>query len=82
MFLLLFGYFLDTNLGHFDLFLFHSCLHSLHVAVSDPPLVGWSEVEQTLTAAGSGNRRKGGGRLEQLPEVSTLHVNWVRRNLV
>ena len=67
--------------GHFDQFLFHSTLHSLGIAVSDPPLVGWAEVTHTLTGTGSGNRRGGGGRFEQLPQVTSLNVNWVRRDV-
>mmetsp|Transcript_21601 Transcript_21601/g.32008 ORF Transcript_21601/g.32008 Transcript_21601/m.32008 type:complete len:372 (+) Transcript_21601:35-1150(+) len=67
--------------GHFDQFLFQSTLHSLNIAVSDPPLVGWAEVEHTLTGTGSGNRRSGGGRFEQLPQAS-VDVKWVRRNLI
>ena len=66
---------------HLDQFLFHSTLHSLSIAVSDPPLVGWAEVSHTLTGTGSGNRRRGGGRFEQLPQVTSLEVKWVRRNL-
>ncbi|KAL7496614.1 hypothetical protein ACHAWT_009290 [Skeletonema menzelii] len=68
--------------GHLDQFLFHSTLHSLSIAVSDPPLVGWAEVTHTLTGTGSGNRRRGGGRFEQLPQVTSLEVKWVRRNLL
>lgn len=71
------------TIGHFDQFLFHSTLHSLGIAVSDPPLVGWAEVTHTLTGTGSGNRRKGGGRFEQLPQqVTSLDVKWVRRDLI
>lgn len=66
---------------HLDQFLFHST-HSLSIAVSDPPLVGWAEVSHTLTGTGSGNRRRGGGRFEQLPQVTSLEVKWVRRNLI
>ena len=68
--------------GHFDQFLFHSKLHNLAIAVSDPPLVGWAEVTYTLTSNGSGNRRRGGGRLEQLPHVTNFDVKWVRRYLM
>ena len=71
-----------VTIGHLDQFLFHSTLHSLSIAVSDPPLVGWAEVTHTLTGTGSGNRRRGGGRFEQLPQVTSLEVKWVRRNLI
>jgi len=56
-------------------------LHNLPIAVSDPPLVGWAEVSHTLTGTGSGNRKRGGGRFEQLPDTSH-DVKWVRRNLI
>jgi len=49
--------------GHFDQFLFHSTLHNLDIAFSDPPLGGWAEVSETLTSVGSGCRRNGGGWL-------------------
>ncbi len=73
----------DMYIGHFDQFLFHSTLHSLGIAVSDPPLVGWAEVTHTLTGTGSGNRKRGGGRFEQLPpQVTGLNVKWIRRELI
>jgi hypothetical protein len=47
---------------HLDLFLF-SQQHVLGIGLFNPPLFGWAESEVTLTPAGSGQRRKGGGRL-------------------
>lgn len=72
---------------HFDQFLFHSTHHNLSIALSDPPLVGWAEVSETLTTSGSGHRRLGGGRRPFLPPLfttrsSTEVVQWVARNLV
>lgn len=66
---------------HLDQFLFHSTLHNVGLALSDPPLVGWGEVAETLSSVGSGCRRNGGGRLEQIP-VTVPHdeIRWVRRN--
>ena len=66
---------------HFDHFLFHSTLQNLEIAVSDPPLVGWAEVSETLTSVGAGCRRKGRGRLGQLPEVSSDEIKWIRRKV-
>jgi len=71
---------------HFDQFLFHSTLHEVDLALTDPPLVGWAEVSETLTSAGPG-QRNGGGRLEYLPtgQWSTkdedIHIRLVRREL-
>ena len=67
---------------HLDQFLFHSTLHNLGIALSDPPLVGWGEVSETLTSVGAGCRRNGGGRLEHIPNNSICtdgEVRWVRR---
>ncbi|KAL3764995.1 hypothetical protein ACHAW5_001845 [Stephanodiscus triporus] len=67
---------------HLDQFLFHSTLHNIGIALSDPPLAGWGEVSETLSSVGSGCRRNGGGRLEQLPaEVLCDEIQWVRRDL-
>jgi hypothetical protein len=66
---------------HLDQFLFHSTLHGIRIAVSDPPLVGWAEVSQTLSPVGSGCRRNGGGRMEHVPRVSCGSVNWVIRTV-
>jgi len=66
---------------HFDQFLFHSTLHNIGIAFSDPPLVGWAEVSETLTSVGAGSRRHGGGRLEHLPDDLCNDIKWVRRRL-
>ena len=80
--------------SHFDQYLFHSASHNIQIAVSDPPIVGWGEVSQTLTSVGSGYRRKGGGRLQHLPPTASLShetdkdsrevdtIKWIRRQLV
>ena len=68
---------------HLDQFLFHSTLHNVGIALSDPPLVGWGEVSETLTSVGAGCRRNGGGRLEHIPNnaIGTDgEVRWVRRD--
>jgi hypothetical protein len=68
---------------HLDQFLFHSTLHNLGIALSDPPLVGWGEVSETLTSVGAGCRRNGGGRLEHIPNnaIGTDgEIRWVRRD--
>lgn len=70
---------------HLDQFLFYSIYHDLNLALSDPPLVGWAEVEVTLTKSGSGHRRRGGGRFGSLPPTVPSvadHITWVRRALV
>ncbi|KAL3760064.1 hypothetical protein ACHAWU_006612 [Discostella pseudostelligera] len=64
---------------HLDQFLFKSKLHNIGLGLSEPPLVGWAEVSETLTSVGAGCRRNGGGRLGQLPEVSSDEIKWVRR---
>lgn len=67
---------------HLDQFLFHSTLHTIGLALSDPPLVGWGEVTETLTSVGAGCRRNGGGRLEHIPNNTICidgEVRWVRR---
>ena len=67
---------------HFDQFLFHSTLHNLDIAVSEPPLVGWAEVTKTLSSVGSGSRRMGGGRKQQLPPKAAIDdVQWLRRTV-
>jgi hypothetical protein len=68
--------------GHFDQFLFHSTDHDLGIAFADPPLVGWSEVQETLTCVGSGYRRQDGGRLEYCPPEVNSDVRWVGRKVV
>ena len=77
---------------HLDQFLFYSQHHDLSIALCDPPLVGWAEVDVTLTKSGSGHRRRGGGRLSYLPpgptgddtqqQLKCSDVQWVRRKLV
>ena len=71
---------------HLDLFLFFSKFHNLELALSDPPLAGWGEVDTTLTRPGSGFRRRGGGRLEYHPPDSwhstSQKVRWVQRKLL
>ena len=67
-----------AKLQHLDQFLFHSTEHNLALALSDPPLAGWTEVEESLTKSGSGYRRQGGGRLGRLPPFSS-RVRWVQR---
>jgi hypothetical protein len=52
---------------HLDQFLFYSNYHHLKLALCDPPLVGWAEVDVTLTKSASGHRRRGGGRWSYLP---------------
>lgn len=73
-----------TKLQHWDQFLFHSTLHDLPLAVSDPPLAGWTEVETSLTKSGSGHRRRGGGRLGHVPTTVTAEraVQWLQRRVV
>ena len=66
---------------HLDQFLFRSTLHNIGIALSETPLVGWAEVSETLTSVGAGCRRKGRGRLGQLPQVISDEINWVRRNV-
>jgi len=67
---------------HFDQFLFHSNLHDIGIAFSDPSLAGWAEVSETLTSVGSGCRRNGGGRLGQLSDGACGDgIQWVRRTL-
>lgn len=68
--------------SHFDQFLFHSTDHDLAIAFSDPPLAGWTEVEETLTSVGNGCRRHGGGRMAQCPDKISGVVQWVRREVV
>ncbi|KAL7507143.1 hypothetical protein ACHAXN_005451 [Cyclotella atomus] len=68
--------------GHFDQFLFHSTDHDLGIAFADPPLVGWSEVQETLTCVGSGYRRQDGGRVEYCPPEVNSDVRWVGRKVV
>jgi len=74
---------------HLDQFLFYSVYHNLALALCDPPLVGWADVDVTLTKSKSGHRRRGGGRLGYLPPSVSKHigsdpisVSWVRRQLV
>ena len=71
---------------HLDQFLFHSVRHDLPIALSDPPVAGWAEVEVTLTTSGSGHRRRGGGRLGFLPPNNNKgageKIRWVKRSLV
>jgi hypothetical protein len=55
---------------HLDQFLFHSFHHNLPIAFSDPPLAGWADVETTLTPAGMGHRRRGGGRPAFIPNYN------------
>eukprot|EP00956_Cyclotella_meneghiniana_P029358 scaffold70771_cov122-Cyclotella_meneghiniana.AAC.1 len=66
--------------SHFDQFLFHTN-HGIPMAFSDPPLVGWAEVEETLTSVGSGCRRKGGGRKEFCPVncENCEGIQWIYR---
>ncbi|KAL7487782.1 hypothetical protein ACHAW6_013351 [Cyclotella cf. meneghiniana] len=68
--------------SHFDQFLFHSTQHDIEIALSDPPLAGWAEVEETLTSVGSGYRRHGGGRCGYYPDYDLDRgIYWVRRNI-
>lgn len=64
--------------SHLDQFLFHTD-HGIPMAFSDPPLVGWAEVEETLTSVGSGCRRNGGGRKEFCPanRRNCDNVQWI-----
>ena len=62
---------------HFDQFIF-SQLNNVDIAFSDPALVGWAEVSETLTSVGAGCRRNGRGRLGHIPTVSN-EIKWVRR---
>ena len=61
-----------NRLTHLDQFLFHSVYHNLELALCDPPLVGWAEVDTTLTKSPSGHIRRGGGRLGFLPPPPAL----------
>ena len=73
-----------TKLQHLDQFLFHSTQHDLPLAISDPPLAGWMEVEQSLTKSGSGHRRLGGGRLGHLPTTGAspgVDIQWIQRRV-
>ena len=70
---------MNHKLQHLDHFLFHSTRHDLAVALSDPPLAGWTEVEQSLTKSGTGHRRHGGGRLGRLPPSPRTKIRWVGR---
>jgi hypothetical protein len=70
-----------AKLQHLDQFLFHSPDHNLALALSDPPLAGWVEVQESLTPSGSGHRRQGGGRLGRLPPFSS-QVTWVQRSTI
>jgi hypothetical protein len=71
---------------HLDQFLFYSVYHNLSIALCDPPLVGWAEVDVTLTKSGSGHRRRGGGRLGFLPFPQSSgkdkRVSWIKRTLM
>jgi hypothetical protein len=70
---------------HLDQFLFYSPHHDLQIALCDPPLVGWAEVDTTLTKSSSGHRRKGGGRLGFLPKASLSPdegLIWIQRVLL
>jgi hypothetical protein len=68
--------------SHFDQFLFHSTQHEVEIALSDPPLAGWAEVEETLNSVGSGYRREGGGRLGYFPDYNEFGgIRWIRRNI-
>ena len=70
---------------HFDQFLFYSVFHDLKVALCDPPLVGWAEVDHTLTKTSSGYRRQGGGRWGFLPTGALgeeRDLVWIERVLV
>ena len=73
---------------HLDQYIFHSNHHDLHVALCDPPLVGWAEVDVTLTKSPSGHKKRGGGRRGVLPPPpvandasSTFQISWVKRRL-
>jgi hypothetical protein len=77
---------------HLDQYIFHSTHHDLHVALCDPPLVGWAEVDVTLTKSSSGHKKRGGGRRGVLPPApppvmanedasSGLLLSWVKRRL-
>lgn len=66
---------------HLDLFLFNSPKHSLGIGRSIPPVFGWAESELTLTAAASGQRRKGGGRLAA-QEPKEEELRWTMRKVV
>eukprot|EP00977_Amphora_coffeiformis_P016656 scaffold5215_cov181-Amphora_coffeaeformis.AAC.10 len=74
-----------SKLQHLDQFLFHSTQHSVPLAVSDPPLAGWVEVEQSLTKSGSGYRRLGGGRLGHVPGIGAPSqlgkIQWIQRRV-
>jgi hypothetical protein len=69
---------------HLDLFLFHSTHHNIPIALCDPPVAGWAEVEDTLTKSGSGYRRRGGGRIAFLPPRlgDQKGMRWVSRTLI
>jgi hypothetical protein len=69
---------------HLDLFLFHSTHHNIPIALCDPPVDGWAEVEDTLTKSGSGYRRRGGGRIAFLPPRlgDQKGMRWVSRTLI
>jgi hypothetical protein len=68
--------------SHFDQFLFHSTQHNIEIALSDPPLAGWAEVEETLTSVGSGYRREGGGRLGYYPDYELDGgIYWIGRSI-
>jgi hypothetical protein len=73
---------------HLDQYIFHSTHHDLNVALCDPPLVGWAEVNVTLTKSPSGHKKQGGGRRGVLPPPpvandysSGFPISWVRRCL-
>jgi hypothetical protein len=73
---------------HLDQYIFHSNHHDLHVALCDPPLVGWAEVDVTLTKSPSGHTKRGGGRRGVLPPPpvandasSVFLISWVKRRL-
>lgn len=73
---------------HLDQYIFHSSHHDLHVALCDPPLVGWAEVDVTLTKSPSGHKKQGGGRRGVLPPPpvanvapSGFRIPWVKRRL-
>jgi hypothetical protein len=74
---------------HLDQYIFHSTHHDLHVALCDPPLVGWAEVDVTLTKSPSGHKKRGGGRRGVLPppppaakdSSSIFLISWMKRRL-
>lgn len=70
----------NRRLTHLDAWIFH-LQDQFGIALSDPPLVGWSREHVTLThARAHGESLRGGGRRGSLPPSLRGPVLWLLRN--